>query len=369
MMDGDMIFVAILPIAAAKWAINSHSVNLVVTGGCVAALKSTDESGPWDVISGPWGVGGRTGSALVGVLTVIDEEFAEVSQMLGASLNIPGTAYYVQSLNEGNVYETVVAQLDGRGNVKSISAATAMIEAFHPPYILLVGIAGGVKDRDGTTIGDVIVPNYIDYYEMRKLVEGKSLRRCEPYDHPGSSLRQNFAVPVGRRKAWINRVDHQRRPAQDGIHPSIRTGPLISGEKVLGDDEAEIQQKILREYDNALAVDMESFGLGAAVYAARSTRHYNPQYIVIRGVSDLIRHIPPGQAAPPERAIGDLPNNEVRRLWKGYAAHVAAAFALAVVDEVVANTIATPAQTRPSRWRWRDWIPQAIIRRGAHGPT
>ena len=334
----------------------------------MVGIRSNAGYGLWDVVTGPWGVGGRVGSALVGVLTVIEEEFAEVSHMLGTVQNIPGTGYYVRQLNPSNVYDMVVAQLDGRGNIKSNNAATALIEAFHPPYILMVGIAGGVKDRDGTSIGDIIVPNFIDYYEMRKLVDGKSLRRCEPYDHPGSSLRQNFALPVARRKAWINRIDQKRRPDQDGNHPSIRTGPLISGEKVLGDDEAEIQQTILSEFDNALAVDMESFGLGSAVYAARSTRHYNPQYLVVRGVSDLIRHVPAGQAAPPDQAVGDLPNNEVRRRWKSYAAHAAAAFALAVVDEIVANIVSAPEQVRQRRWRWWGWLSLARIKRGANDP-
>ena len=128
---------------------------------------------------------GRKGLATVGVLTVIPEEFEEIAPLLGASLNLPGTPYYIRPGQDPRNCDVVLASLDGRGNIKSANGTISLIDQFRPQYVLLAGIAGGVSGRDGTTVGDLVVPDFIDYYEMRKLVLGSSLRRCEPYDHPG----------------------------------------------------------------------------------------------------------------------------------------------------------------------------------------
>jgi nucleoside phosphorylase len=293
----------------------------------------------------------RRRSAIVGVITVLQEEFDELVPLLGTTQHIPRTAAYARPGASSPDYDVVLWHLEGRGNVNAASGTMAFIEAFRPPYILLVGIAGGVEGRDNTCVGDVVVPNFVDYYEMRKLKDGKSLRRCEPYDQPAYALRTQFAQPMARDPDWLLRVDKSRRPLGDKLDPKVLTGMLISGEKVLSDDEAVYQAAILAEYDNAIAVDMESFGVAKAVFQMRSLRNYNPQYIIIRGISDVLR---PRQDSGAEhnaaQAGGELPstsalesalsNNEERKLWRPYAAHVAAAFAAALTDSILAQETA-----------------------------
>ena len=97
-------------------------------------------------------------------------------------------------------------------------------------------------------------------------------------------------------------------------------GNLIAGDKILGDGENEYQRQILTEYDKAIAVDMESHGLARGAYSARSTRHYNLHYLVVRGISDLVE---------------TDQNNDVRKKWTAYAAATAAAFSMTAVDELV----------------------------------
>jgi nucleoside phosphorylase len=58
---------------------------------------------------------------------------------------------------------------------------------------------------------------------------------------------------------------------------------------------------------------MESFGIAREVYKSRCSIHYNLQYLVIRGISDLTNT--------------ERDNQEERRLWKDYASMAAAAFA------------------------------------------
>jgi nucleoside phosphorylase len=285
-------------------------------------------------VGGVTGRGGR--SALIGVLTVIDEEFREIKPLLGTTQNIRGSRYYVRPDR-------------GQSTLKSNAGVAALIDAFRPAYILMVGVAGGVEGRDGTAVGDVVIPDFIDYYEMRKLVKGENLRRFEPYDHPSLWLRADIAQPIAREEDWRRLVDEERHPTKEGQPPKVIFGSLISGEKVLGDDDAAYQRHILHEYDKALAVDMESWGLASCVYSLRSHRHYNPQYLVIRGISDTIREPTPKKKAqqPQSTATKDAPNNpakhlsnnEVRQLWKPYAAHVAGALAAAVVERILESTV------------------------------
>ena len=204
----------------------------------------------------------------------------------------------------------MLMSLDGRGSVKATTGAVSLIDHFRPQYLLLAGIAGGIQGRDGTSVGDVIVPNFIDYYEMRKLVPGKSLRRSEPYDHPSFALLSYRSRPIARTGAWLSGVT-MARPVNDGLLPKVLHGMLISGEKVLSDDAATYQRQILQEYDNALGVDMKSFGVASAIYSSRLTRHYNPQYLVIRGVSDVLRPLPVG-ADQQELHQDGVSNNEMR---------------------------------------------------------
>jgi nucleoside phosphorylase len=277
---------------------------------------------------------GRKGVATIGVLTVIKEEFDEISPILEATENVPGTQYFVRPREDPRNCDLVLASLGGRGNNRAGQATMALIDHFRPQFIFLVGIAGGVSGRDGTAVGDVVIPDFIDYYEMRKLIGGKSLRRCEPYDHPGFALRNQRAWPIARSGHWLRNIT-MPRPNADRDTPKILHGMLISGEKVLSDDNAAYQREILEYYDNALAVDMESYGLACATYASRLSRHYNPQYLVIRGVSDVLRPLPQN-ATENDRQAAAVSNNQERATWRNYAAHVAGAFTRSIVDHILA---------------------------------
>jgi nucleoside phosphorylase len=109
------------------------------------------------------------------------------------------------------------------------------------------------------------------------------------------------------------------RPAAG--EPKVIVGNLIAGEKILGDGENNYQRQILEKFDKAVAVDMESHGLARGAYSARSARHYNLNYLIVRGISDM---------------VDDQGNNETRKRWRAYAAATAAAFSMSAVDQLVA---------------------------------
>ena len=70
-----------------------------------------------------------------------------------------------------------------------------------------------------------------------------------------------------------------------------------------------MQKQLLKPFDKALAVEMESIGLARAVCERRTSVWYNPRYAIIRGISDMV---------PAEN------NLDTRDNWKPYAAYAAA---------------------------------------------
>src|SRR6185369_3789610 len=114
-----------------------------------------------------------------------------------------------------------------------------VIEDFRPAYLFLVGIAGGVKDhdkgvyRDGVGLGDVVVGDYVDYSEFRKLVGGKSASRRIPYDHPSHALRTKFTHPISVDGTWPSMT--VPRPDGSDKKPRAHIGNILAGEKLLGD--------------------------------------------------------------------------------------------------------------------------------------
>jgi adenosylhomocysteine nucleosidase len=131
---------------------------------------------------------GRLGTALVSVVTIVTEELEAAASTLGAQENIPGTAYHVREVAADGAYEFVLRKAVDRGNLAAMEVAQDVIEDFRPSFLLLVGIAGGVGGRDQTALGDVVLADFVQYSEMRKVQDGRSVPRYMPYDHPSINL-------------------------------------------------------------------------------------------------------------------------------------------------------------------------------------
>lgn len=267
--------------------------------------------------NGSSAVSGRRARARVAVMAVVDDELQQLRSTLRCTHNIATTGYWVREASPQRTYDVVVKQLADRGNIASNEGAREIIEDFRPHYLLLVGIGGGVTGRDGTDIGDVVVADYVDYYEFRKLMDGRSMPRKFPFDHPSKLLRADIAKPMIDSGHWAASISHSR--PREGICKAI-VGNLIAGEKLLADNTNAVQKSLLDEYDKAIAVDMESCGVARAVFAARGSVYYNLQYAIVRGVSDLVD-------------AGD--NDAMRQQWRRYAANAAATFAAAMIETLL----------------------------------
>jgi nucleoside phosphorylase len=263
--------------------------------------------------------GGRYGHTRVAVLSVIEEETAAVHEVFGLTERIPGRPYFVTP-GADITRPDVVNREVGRNNTVSLDRIREVIEHWRPELLVLCGIAGGISGREGVKLGDIVIPEYIHYCSYAKLSEDGTQRRYMPYDHPSLSLHADYAAPLRDDPSWINMAVRELLP--DNRIPRVIIGSIVAGDKVYGNSESEEQKQIVAEFDEAVAIDMESVGLCRAVALSRVSPEYNPRLLIVRSISDL---------------VGARQNSRQRALYKPLSAKAAAILTRKLVTDILAN--------------------------------
>ena len=264
----------------------------------------------------PSGHFGRTRVALV---TIIPEEFAAAQDVFGLQENVPGTGYFVAGAPDRKEWDVALMQATDRSNVPVMGDVLALMEDLRPQVIVLLGIAGGLCDgdsgRDGIEPGDVLIADQVTYVEFLKLDPKLGpLMRSYAIDHPSVPLRKSVSTPIQKTFCISDHFGEIVPPERRAF--KVHIGNIVSGEKVLGDVKSHVQNELLKPFDKALAVDMESIGIARAVCEGRSSFWYHPRYAVIRGISDL---------------VSAADNDNMRADWKVWAAYAAALVAFEFV--------------------------------------
>ncbi len=198
---------------------------------------------------------------------------------------------------------SVVVREPGMKNVDMALATERAIQAFDPQIVLLVGIAGGVKD---VQIGDVVVASSAFNYESGKETTGGFLARPAEYAFSETLLAQ--AQILSRPPfAW------KQRTRDGAVAASVVIGPIAAGDKVVAGTDNATYQHIIKNLSHVKALEMEAGGFGRSV---QSHRHLDA--LVIRGISDLCAG----------KAETDQQN------WQPVAAERAAAFAFEMLYEL-----------------------------------
>jgi nucleoside phosphorylase len=256
----------------------------------------------------------------VAVLSVIREETIAVRNVFGLGRRLDGKPYFISDATRDASRPDIVMRETGRTNIVSGQCIRDVIEHWQVEALILCGIAGGIARHENVKIGDVIIPDYIHYCSFAKLSKDGTQRRYIPYDHPSLSLHANYAAPLQMDSSWITPEVRNLMPGNR--NPDVFAGSLIAGDKVYGDPTSEEQSALMQEYDEAIALDMESVGLCRAVASSRDNPQYNPRLLIVRGISDLV----------------DDPDNMAQRdSNKANSAAVAAMFACRVVADILAN--------------------------------
>jgi adenosylhomocysteine nucleosidase len=256
-----------------------------------------------------------TGSeaAPIAVLTALDIEYAAVRAHLSAvarRVHEAGTVFEIGTLP--GTRRKVVLLLTGPGNVGAGVLAERAIAMFAPAALMFVGIAGSL--RPGVEVGDVVVATRVVAYHGAR--EDRSGHHARPRSWEASHTLEQAARSAARGGDW---------PAE------IHFKPVAAGEVVLNAPSSPLARQLHDNYDDAVAIEMESAGAAAAAHLNRGL-----PMLTVRGISD---------------SIYGVKEETERDGWPLIAARRAAAVAAAVIahlpDAEPGNAPAGPAAAAP----------------------
>ena len=205
--------------------------------------------------------------------------------------------------NSTGRYRAIVMCLLGMGRLQAGMATADAIRRWHPRYVILVGIAGGIAARD-IQIGDILISDQVVDYELQKLTpEGPKVR----WDIQRADARLLNACNNFRNENWEELIK-MKRPGRGT--PNRHIGPIASGDKVIafGDVLARYQDV----WPKLIGVEMEAAGAATAAFQSPD----RPGFFMVRGVSDL--------------ADENKDSSDVQK-WRSYACDSAASFTIALL--------------------------------------
>jgi nucleoside phosphorylase len=215
-------------------------------------------------------------------------------------------------------YEIVVIRLLEPGNVNSGVETTELLKRWRPQYVLLAGIAGGFPEKH-VHKGDVLIANYVYYYEPGKVRPVGEERRARQLacDRILWAKAKNYEATE-----WKGEVDVALPDGSESYYvPRALFGPIGCGELVIADEKK--RTELLAECPQMLGVAMEAAGVAMAVANA------DVSFLEIRGVSDT----------------ADATKDDA---WHEYAANSAAAFTAGFLKSKPVLTLAEHSRLESS---------------------
>ncbi len=215
------------------------------------------------------------------------------------SANLPATF----SDSSTCTYRVIIMPLLAMGRVQAALATADAIKRWHPRYILLVGIAGGLAAQS-VSLGDILISTQIVDYELQKITPKGPQIRWEAHQSDPQLL---GACQAFRDYRWHGPLSAQRPvPGK----PKRLFGPIVSGDKIIA------FEKVLANYremwPKLIGVEMEASGVATAAFQSSE----RPGFFMVRCVSDLADE-----------------NKGTPRVeqWRTYACDAAASFAVALL--------------------------------------
>ena len=227
------------------------------------------------------------------VLTALQLEFLAVRQHVQNLRTVEherGTLYEEGVFRVNTTDISVLLCQTGTGNARAALEAERAIDFFEPSHAFFTGVAGGLKD---VALYDVVAATKVYGFES-----GKAERVFLPRPEIGQSsyAMVQHARKVSRDNKWKARVLGFNSEASRSF-----VGPIAAGEKVVTSLDSSAFRLLKKMYGDALAVEMEGFGVLTAVHASAKV-----QSLVIRGISDLIEGKSKADASgSQERAAGN----------------------------------------------------------------
>ena len=203
------------------------------------------------------------------IITPLEEEREAMLAHLGKPKRLPPTnddirVYYPATVpvtftdGTSSQYKVVVTDLLGMGRIDAANAVGDAVRRWHPMYVLLVGIAGGLA-KAGVQVGDVLISEQIADYELQKLTQEKVLTRWSVHR---ASPRLLAAVKQLRPEDWQPLI---REPRPQPGKPQRHAGPICTGDKVVANG---LMDEYREVWTKLIGVEMEAGGVASAAFQA-----------------------------------------------------------------------------------------------------
>ncbi len=157
----------------------------------------------------------------------------------------------------------------GRGNAGSAVLSERAINEFDPTALLFVGVAGALRSH--VNPGDLVVATRVCAYHGGKSEDDGTKSRPETWE-------------VSHRVTQIAHHINLTNEWEGGVTPDgavVHFGPIAAGEAVLNSRTSEQARWISQNYNDCIAVEMESAGVAKAAHLCDALAMG-----VVRGISD-----------------------------------------------------------------------------------
>ena len=216
------------------------------------------------------------------ICTAVVTESESLKETFGGGwsrIHVPGDrqqyfeATFVDKHGRGQL--AVTCQQDVMGMAAAAALATKAAILFRPRYLIMCGIAAGIKEHEGQMFGDVLVPDIVWDYTTGKFVG------------PDESELSFGDVGFLPRPQSLY-LDPELKKLIDGLIDSgtcefhVQSGPLACGTNVMANDVAvDFTVRALRP--STVGLDMESY---AIFFAASEAIEPRPKPLVVKSICD-----------------------------------------------------------------------------------
>lgn len=221
------------------------------------------------------------------IVTAVDIEFDTCKEIIeNTSLikkEFDGTYYTIGNIRGDISKKVVLLKQHQMGLTASSVASFKVIYNFKPKYIVMSGIAGGVKDS--VELGDVVLATEVVEFTSGKIQNESSLDKMfkpEPkYLSISSDIKEIINKDFG---SDIDRIVAQNNYENRELNGfNVVVGPVVSGPFVLQNDFV-IKKFILPYNRKVKAIDMEAYGV---LYASENAFTPKPKAIICKAISDF----------------------------------------------------------------------------------
>lgn len=224
--------------------------------------------------------------------------------------------YYAGRITTSNGLEkTLIATcLPNMGMSAAAATTTRVCLKFRPSFLIMTGIAGGVKGK--VQLGDILVADPCWDWGSGKLTikDGNAKFLSAPTQVPLDSTLRPIFRELSASRTYL---DHIYMNWKEGKRPehdlNLHLGPVATGAVVLEDTQT--LELIISQHRETVGVEMEAYGFMSAAFNSGPNP---PKAIVIKSVCDF---------ADPFK------NNE----WQSYAAYTSASIAFQVIQNHLFN--------------------------------